>query len=64
MKNSSLFLLCSILLLFSCACNKTVDETVEVVNDVDPALFVSTGLAQTITIVPCTLSDGSDSVIS
>jgi len=59
MKNSSLFLLCSILLLFSCACNKTVDETVEVVNDVDPALFVSTGLAQTITIVPCTLSDGS-----
>ncbi len=59
MKISSLFFFLLSLLIFSCSCNKEVDTTVDVIKDVDPTLFVSTGLAQAITIVPCTLSDGT-----
>jgi hypothetical protein len=61
------FLLASSLLIFACTNSETTTDTTTtktdddevVVVDVDSSLFVSTGLSEAITIVSCTMSDGS-----
>lgn len=58
MKISNLFLCLIILYLTSCTSKKVVDKTINVVQNVDPSHFITTGLAETIRIVPCKLSHG------